>query len=89
MWLLEHANEDDSGGESEVPPPLPPREDAIFFPLTLEQTLARERYPPQPPLTPPADPSASLLPERQPKSDTDRFLEGLFPDVSASTVRPL
>ena len=85
MWLLEHAGEDDSGGETEAPPPLPPREEPLLFPLTLEQTLSLEggTYPPQTPSSPVVTPVTPA--DRSQKSESDLLLEGLFPDVSTTT----
>ncbi|KAI6658556.1 E3 ubiquitin-protein ligase HERC1-like [Oopsacas minuta] len=83
MWLLEHANEDDSGGETGTPPPLPPRDEPLLFPLTLEQTLAQSggSYPPRQYSTPATDPIV-LATDIPPKSESDKVLEGLFPDFS-------
>ena len=68
-----------------LPPPLPPREEPLLFPLTLEQTLSLEggTYPPQTPSSPVVTPVTPA--DRSQKSESDLLLEGLFPDVSTTT----
>ena len=88
MWLVEHGDEEDSGGESDIPPPIPPREEPLMFPLTLEQTLALEggAFPsaPAPAVTstPAANATVPAPPAISAKTESDKFLEALFPDVS-------